>query len=276
MKTDIFKAPPRVRLNFALTALRDYGWLAVGVSTLFVPTALSSGRGVGGDGVFVFEQGLDGFEGFEDTSIFSESENAGGGIDGLFSGTIRTSPFHRRALLRVDLSSLPPGAVVESVSLELVVERSGGFFGDFDMGLFRVVRDWAAGFTLSPDTGGGVGGAPAIGDATWLSNRYGISLWDRPGGDFVEPATAVATAGVEGDVVQWSGTSLRDDVQGWIDDPGSNHGWVLISGIEGELQRAKRFFSSEASENRPRLTVVLAVTEGSGEGDVPVGCSAAG
>ena len=263
---------PVRRLHAAVSAFRDYFWLVtVGIVFVLV-TATPSARSGESGRIFVFEQGVDGYEGFEDTSIFSENENAGGGIDGLFSGTIRTSPFHRRALLRVDLSALPPASVVESVTLELVVERSGGFFGDFDIGLYRVLEDWAAGSATSPDTEGGAGGPVSIGDATWVSNFHEISLWENPGSDFVEEASAFAAAGVEGEIAVWSGDGLRDDVQRWVDDPTSNYGWVAISAIEGELQRVKRFYSSEAAENRPRLTVVLSVEEGSGEAGGPVGC----
>lgn len=265
-------ALPLKRLHAAVSSFRDYFWLVtVGIVFVLVTATPSAGSGESGR-VFVFEQGVDEYEGFEDTSIFSENENAGGGIDGLFSGTIRTSPFHRRALLRVDLSALPPGSVVESATLELVVERSGGFFGDFDIGLYRIREDWAAGAAMSPDTEGGAGAPASTGDATWISNLHEISLWENPGGDFVEEASAFAAAGVEGEIAVWSGDGLRDDVQRWLDDPSSNYGWVAISAIEGELQRVKRFYSSEAAGNRPRLTVVLSAGEGAGEPGGPVGC----
>lgn len=43
--------------------------------------------------VFTFEQGVSGYMGFDDTTIFSESENAGGGTAGIFSGTILNLDF---------------------------------------------------------------------------------------------------------------------------------------------------------------------------------------
>jgi hypothetical protein len=46
------------------------------------------------------------------------------------------------------------------------------------------------------------------------------------------------------------------DVQGWLDDPSSNFGWLLV-GNEGENGTAKRFDSKEnpVAERSPSLTI---------------------
>jgi len=46
------------------------------------------------------------------------------------------------------------------------------------------------------------------------------------------------------------------DVQGWLDDPGSNFGW-LLKGDESVDQTAKRFVSKDSSNTpaHPRLAV---------------------
>ena len=207
------------------------------------------------DQTFVFRQGLSGYTGTDDTSIFSENQNAGGGNDGIFSGTTQQLR-HRRGLIRFDLGSVPPEGTVISVSLQMVVERSGGNFGNFPVDLHFVTTSWGEGDTIG-DLEGGFGGTPAVGDATWISNHHGVSEWDSPGSDFVATPSASEPAGQTGDVVIWSGLGMASDVQGWISNPGSNFGWAVVSGIEGEVQRVKKFYSSEATQFRPELTVVV-------------------
>jgi hypothetical protein len=209
--------------------------------------------------LFVLEQGENGYFGFEDTSIYSENENAGGGNDGVFVGTTNQIE-DRRALLRVDLSFLPPDAQVLSVELKMTVERSGGNFGFFDIELRRLTRDWGEG-TVVGALEGGFGGPPGEGDATWISNHHGQSLWTNPGGDFAAEASATAPSGQQDSVTVWSGPQMAADVQAWAADPPSNFGWVVISTIEGQRQRVKKFFSSEAAVNRPVLTIAAEVPE---------------
>jgi len=213
--------------------------------------------------VLTFEQGVDGFTGFEDTSIYSENgDNAGGGFDGIFSGT-NNAGNDRRALLRVDLSSIPEGATVLGAELRLVVDMSGGNFGDIEYTLHRVTSDWGEGDAVSGSPGGF--GAPAgVGDATWTANFFGESEWTNAGGDFVESSSATATLGAAGYVGVFSGEEMTADVQDWIDEPSMNFGWLLKSTIEGQIQRVKRIHSSEAGTDRPVLTLTVMLPD-SGE-----------
>ena len=202
-----------------------------------------------------FEQGVDGFTGFRDTTLLEDlPTNAGGGITGIFSGTIRTS-FLRRALIAVDLSSIPTDAVVVSARLEMVVERSGGNFGDVPYGLHRITRAWGEGEANIPNEPGGLGAPAAVGDATWNDAFFTQESWTTPGGDFVEMATATANAGQQGALVTWEGPGLTADVQAWVANPSGNFGWAIITPEEGILQRVKKFFSAEAEVNRPVLVV---------------------
>ncbi len=202
-----------------------------------------------------FEQGADGYAGFRDTTLFQDlTSNAGGGIDGIFSGTIRTS-FLRRALISADLSSIPTDAVVTSVRLEMVVERSGGNFGDITYGLHRLQRAWGEGEALIPSDPGGLGAPAAAGDATWGDAFFTQESWTTPGGDFEPAASATADAGQQGATVIWEGSGLTADVQAWVSNPESNFGWIIITPDEGIIQRVKKFSSSEALANRPVLIV---------------------
>jgi hypothetical protein len=204
---------------------------------------------------YVFEQDLNEYDGAEDTSIFSELvNNSGGGNDGVFVGTINQGG-HRRALMWFDLTEIPLGSIVESVTLDMWVDRSGADFGDFNLSLHRLLKDWNAG-TVVGAVEGGFGGPANEGDATWDSNLHSQSIWDDSGADFESAASATAAAGRSGDQVTWSGGDLLSNVQGWINAPGMNFGWLIRSEIEGQLQRVKKLHSAEAATMRPRLTIV--------------------
>ena len=222
---------------------------------------------------FVFEQGMDGYEVFEDTTIFSESDNSDGGTNGIFPGTINLPfvgvPRSRRAFLRLDLSSIPAGSAVQSVSLQMTVSLSGGNFGDIDYALHRVAEPWNEGSAVG-QSAGGFGGTAKPGDATWDDSELGVARWDSPGGDFAANASAVTTAGLPGQTAGWSDGGMVADVQGWIDAPETNFGWIVISAIEGERQRVKKFHSSEATASRPVFTVMVDTAPGEGEGEEPL------
>lgn len=214
-----------------------------------------------------FEQGADGYAGFRDTTLFQDlPTNAGGGIDGIFSGTIRTS-FLRRALISADLSSIPADAVVTSARLEMAVERSGGNFGDIVYGLHRVLRSWGEGEAVIPNDPGGLGATAATGDATWGDAFFNQESWTTPGGDFEPAASATAKAGQQGATAIWEGPGLTADVQAWVNNPASNFGWIIITPDEGIIQRVKKFSSSEALANRPVLVVE---TEGPPSTEEPI------
>ena len=209
---------------------------------------------------FTFEQGVTGYTGFDDTTIFSESENAGGGTPGIFSGTIQNLDFdgnkqHRRALLRADISTIPSNWIVENVSLTFTVQSSGGNFGNIDYTLHRVTDSWGEGSAIGP-SGGGFGDTAQTGDATWLSRHHNSALWAVTGGDFVVSLSAVAAAGTAGTVATWTSQGMINDVQQWVSSPASNQGWIIISTIEGTRQRVKKFYSSESTNSRPFLQIV--------------------
>ena len=80
--------------------------------------------------------------------------------------------------------------------------------------------------------------------------------WRTPGGDFLGEASASETVSGMGRYTWGSTSQMVADVQGWLDDPSTNFGW-LIMGNESEMKTSKRFDSKESSEeaNRPSLTI---------------------
>jgi len=57
-------------------------------------------------------------------------------------------------------------------------------------------------------------------------------------------------------VSAWSGAGVVSDVQAWVNTPSANFGWVMV-GPETTAQRVRKFYSSEAAQFRPRLTVTV-------------------
>lgn len=189
-------------------------------------------------------------------------EDAAGGISNgagehLFAGRNLRGEI-RRGLVAFDVAAfVPPGAVIEEVSLALHLSRTR-LARDATVSLHRVEAAWGEGDSAAGDGEGG--GAPASpGDATWLHRFFDGEIWDDPGGDFAVPASASAAAGGRGFVI-WSSSALAEDVQAWVDAPATNFGWILI-GNEGESERAtsKRFDTRENRDPalRPALTVVF-------------------
>jgi PEP-CTERM motif len=159
--------------------------------------------------------------------------------------------FVRRALLRFDLSSIPAGEVVVSASLRLFETRS---VDDHLVHVHRLLAPWGEG----PSNGGTVGsGAPAqVGDATWRWSNFGVTEWAQRGGDFVAQSSASTLVGPAPAAYTWSSTpGLVSDVQGWLDQPAANFGWILIGAEPAEGRTAKRFDSLQGS-GPPQLWVV--------------------
>ena len=179
---------------------------------------------------YVLENGVDGYEGVDDTSIFSESTNSGGGSTGIFSGTNAQLNL-RRALIRFDLTPIPANATILDVTLSLTVDRSGGNNSNNPFGLHRVQQAWGEGDVVGASQGG-FGGSPNDGDATWTSSSHGNTLWTAPGGDFITGASASATSGQADSVTEWDSATMAAAVQAWLAAPDTNFGCLLLRSQE--------------------------------------------
>lgn len=183
-----------------------------------------------------------------DNSIYSEHPANSNGLGDLFAGLIANFSGTRRALIRFDLSLLPPGATVTSAAVTMEVNKVGNpTGGNFDFTLHRLTRDWGEGTSAGTGTG-----APAsTGEATWQESSFGGQAWTNPGGDFV--AAASATTSVGGlDFHTWNSAGLAADVQGWLNQPATRFGWILRG---NETIPSAKIFSSRNSPNGPVLTV---------------------
>ncbi len=190
----------------------------------------------------------------DNTLYQSEMGNLSNGKgEAFFAG--RTGPnagsrLHR-GVLAFDLSQIPAGSTVTAASLRLRMSRTNQNTVQ-NVSLHRLNRDWGEG---TSNAGGEEGsGAPATtGDATWLHNFFNTSFWTAPGGDYQAVASATTPVGPVGDYT-WQSQGMIDDVQGWVNNPAANFGWIVI-GNEADDHTAKRFNSREAPAARPVLSV---------------------
>lgn len=219
----------------------------------------------------VLEQGVDGYEGTTDNSIYEDrAENSAGGYTLLFSGMTVSS--FRRALIRFSLDPVAAGFTPESVSLQLHLDFSGLEADDSDVyTLHRLTSPWGEGNVTDVTSGEGGLGAPAeTGDATWTDNFFNESEWQTPGGDFVvAPSASLAVARwdsvtPENNFYVFASDGMRADVDFWLKNPEQNYGWILI-GNETRSRSARRWDSSESATAglRPQLSITGTVgTEG--------------
>jgi hypothetical protein len=161
----------------------------------------------------------------------------------------------RRALIKFDVSTIPAGATITSASLRLNMSKTNN--GAQTMILKRLTADWGEG-TSNADANEGSGAPSTTGDATWIHRFSATASWATPGAatDVAGPTSASASINSIG-AYTWSSTpQMVADVQGWLNNPASNFGWILI-GEEESSGTSKRFDSREheTTANRPRLTI---------------------
>ncbi|MEA2463756.1 MAG: hypothetical protein QOJ98_1503 [Acidobacteriota bacterium] len=190
----------------------------------------------------------------KDNTLYQSSDGSLSNAKGihLFAGATGSRSL-RRALLAFDVASqIPPGSRITRVTLELQLSLT--IAGPQPMTLHRVTADWGEGASGAGPVRDGVGTDAEAGDATWLHRFFPGQPWATQGGDF--NAAADATAIVEESGSWQSSEAMIARVQGWLDQPSTNFGWIVI-GNETRSTTAKRFDSREddPASGRPALTV---------------------
>ncbi len=159
---------------------------------------------------------------------------------------------NRRGVLAFDISgNVPPGIAIDSVMLTLFMSQTTS--ADETIELHRLLADWGEGTSSST---GGMGAPATPGDATWIHTFYDTLFWVTPGGDFSTTVSASRSVGAIGFYVWGSTSQMVADVQGWLDNPSGNFGWLAL-GNESMSQTTKRFETREnpVPANRPILSV---------------------
>jgi hypothetical protein len=158
-----------------------------------------------------------------DATVYEDASGAnGGGHSGVCVGNLFTTDSTRRSYVRYDLPSIPSGSTVTRVVLTLTQERVRtigiGAPKAATLELRRVSSSWAE--------GSGTGAQAACGGGA-----------DLPGIDWASaPGVSAVVSGVE-DLPSTNGASISfdtslggdlgliHDVQAWVEDANSNHGW---------------------------------------------------
>jgi hypothetical protein len=190
-----------------------------------------------------------------DTTLFENNPNNNLGASMLAAGTIANGN-RSRALVRFDLSSIPPQAVVESVIVTFRVVRTPPSPVPSTFDLHRLFVDWGEG-TKS----GNQGAAATPGEATWLARHAPSILWSQAGAaapDDFDP-TPSASSPLQIDLGFESTDDLVADVQDWVLNPDSNFGWILMSQSESVPFTARRFGSRETPATAPTLVVEYSI-----------------
>ena len=156
----------------------------------------------------------------------------------------------RRGVLAFDVAgSIPPGSTITAVSLSLNMSMTPA--GAVTVELHKLLADWGEGTSHAP-MGEGDGAPATPNDATWRHRFFDTVFWTTQGGDFSSTVSASQSVGGIGQYT-WSSAQMVADVQSWVNDPGSNFGWLVL-GDETASATAKRFDTRE-SASPPVLTI---------------------
>lgn len=159
-----------------------------------------------------------------------------------------------RSLVAFDFAGrIPAGATITEVRLSLAINTPLNRANT--VRLHRLLADWGEGTVVAP-MGGGGGALATTGSVTWNHRFFNASTWSTPGGDFSGSASASAAIAGQSGTAVFSSAGLVADVQAWVDNPGSNFGWILVA--QNEDGPAVRFASRQGSP-APLLTVEYTV-----------------
>ena len=200
----------------------------------------------------------------KDNTIFDVPDDNSNGA-GVYMVVGQTgSGGNRRGLIQFAVAdSVLAGSTIDSVVVEMHVSLTQAVA--HPVRLHKLLASWGeAGSDAGVGPGGpgspgpGIGVPAEVGDATWLRRVYDTVSWTTPGGDFTPTASATTDVGAVG-FYTWTSAALKADVQDWLDNPGNNHGWILIT--TETVVSAKRFSTREnaTAANRPKL--MLWITE---------------
>lgn len=161
----------------------------------------------------------------------------------------------RRAVLAFDVASaVPAGATITGVELRLVMTMT--MAGPLAVDVHRATSDWGEGTSDAP-SGEGSGTTATTNDATRTHAFWPSTTWTNAGGDFDAAVSASAVVDQVGPYTWTSTPALVADVQGWLDAPATNRGWLLANADETVQVGSKRFASRQNpnAADRPVLTI---------------------
>jgi len=191
----------------------------------------------------------------QDNTIFSESNNSDA-LGNIFAGRTSSSTNLRRGLLEFNVAAqIPAGSVITSAQLMLNMNMTSDTIPE-SMSVFKLTESWGQG---TSSTNAGTGAAPTENDATWADRFYdptAPTTWTTAGGTHSASVTVTnPSVGTATGYYLWSSTQMNTDIQGWLNTPSANNGW-LLEGKETTNNSARRFDSVESAVGvRPTLLV---------------------
>lgn len=168
-----------------------------------------------------------------------------GTVQSLRVGTLGANGMNlrQRGLFQFDVAGVvPPGAIITSARLRLTVAQAPDSTASppIDYQLHRLLTNWNEAA------------------ATWLERDAG-EPWSIPGGtngvDCVPTASAVTPLAGPDQYTCDPTPQLVADVQGWLDSPVSNFGWMLRQSDETIPRSARRISSTESPTGEPLLEI---------------------
>ncbi|MFB3077654.1 MAG: Calx-beta domain-containing protein, partial [Lysobacterales bacterium] len=207
-----------------------------------VNATLSDNQGVGtitdddggGQPVTVsFQDGVNGYSGTVDTKLKVNSSSTNYGSD--IALEVDGSP-DESTLLSWDVTSIPPGSIIELADITVNVTNKSG--DDYEF--YQMLRPWVED------------------EATWDDYASGQS-WQVPGADGTADRGATVLGSILASSTGTKTVSLNAAgiavVQSWVNSPSSNHGFIVLDYISAS--NGINFSSRETGtvSERPKLTV---------------------
>ena len=209
-----------------------------------------------------------------DTTLIQAAPDNNNGAQTFVNAGVTQNYTTNRGLFRFDIAAqIPPGSKITRAELKLEVvhqPKDGYTASAFD--LHRLLVPWGEGNKTNSSSASspnpGLGEPATANEATWNARfAFTTNLWTTPGGaatnDFI-PATSSSQFiyGTFNTPYIFDSTPLTvADVQMWLDNPGTNFGWLLQSDDETANWTACRFGSREDPQNTAVLTVEYAPPE---------------
>lgn len=200
----------------------------------------------------------------KDNTLYESATGATSNGIGSFTFIGKTGPNDginlRRTLTKFDVSAIPAGSTVNSVSVGFTISKAPPGAQPDSADLHLLLTDWGERTSDAPGNEGS-GTAAEVGDATWLHTFFSTQFWSTIGGDFSPTSSANITYGVSNNevIIFASNSNLVADVQLWVDTPADNFGWIII-GDETTVKNSRRLNSRESATGTPVLIIDYSYT----------------
>jgi hypothetical protein len=160
-----------------------------------------------------------------------------------FMEVTKWSSQRSHAVVRFDVSAIPPGALVKSAMLRLYLESVSVQPPGSGVFVHEVTNDWDEGKSIGVYADG----------ASW-NRRDWLVDWNDAGGDYVNSSISFTSLGAGGTQHY---LDITPAMQGWVDGTQPNYG-VLLTASGGVRAAEFRTGDTSGSPRKPRLLVSYA------------------